>query len=93
MAGQAEPCYSDRIAAASAAVADLVNGIPQGSKIAVRDFLDEVSGRKKGREVRLRVSRVLCRWDCGWAEAASAVSAVNHNLVTNNQVFRIQHST
>ncbi|MGO9571052.1 MAG: O-antigen ligase family protein [Desulfomonilaceae bacterium] len=62
MAGQAEPWSPDRMAAERAAVADLVHGMPQGSKIAVRDFFDEVSGRKKGRELRLRVSRVLLDW-------------------------------
>jgi hypothetical protein len=47
------------MAAARYAIADLENWVPQGSKIAIRDFFDEVSGRKKGRELRLRVSRVL----------------------------------
>jgi hypothetical protein len=62
MAGQTEPWSPNCIAAERDAVADLVNGVPQGSKIAVRDFFDEVSGRKKGRELRLRVSRVLLDW-------------------------------
>ena len=62
MAGQTEPWSPNRMAAARDAIADLVNRVPQGSKIAIRDFFDEVSGGKKGRELRLRVSRVLLDW-------------------------------
>jgi hypothetical protein len=53
------------MAAARDAVADLVNGMPQDTGIAIKDFFGEVSGRKKGRELRLRMSRVLCGCDCG----------------------------
>ena len=62
MVGQTELWSPDRMAAARDAFAGLVRGMPQGSKIAIRDFFDEVSGRKKGRELRLRVSRVLSDW-------------------------------
>ncbi len=62
MASQAEPWSPDRMAAARDAVSDLVRGMPQGSKFAIRDFFDEVSARRKGRELRLQVSRVLLHW-------------------------------
>jgi O-antigen ligase len=62
MTEQAEPWSPNRMAAAGDAVADLVKGLPKGSKIAMRDFFDEVSARRKGREIRLQVSRVLSDW-------------------------------
>jgi hypothetical protein len=62
MSKRAEPWSPDRLSAARHVVADLVKGMPQGSKIAIRDFFDEVSGRKKGREIRLRVSQVVVDW-------------------------------
>jgi hypothetical protein len=60
--GQTEPWSPNRMAATRDVIADLENRLPQGSKIAIRDFFDEVSERKKGRELRLRVSRVLLDW-------------------------------
>jgi O-antigen ligase len=62
MAEQAEPWSPNRMAAAGDAIADLAKGLPKGSKIAMRDFFDEVSARRKGREIRLQVSRVLSDW-------------------------------
>ena len=49
-------------AAACDAIADLENRAHQGPGTSIRDFLDKVSGGKKGRELRLRVSRVLLDW-------------------------------
>jgi O-antigen ligase len=62
MAGKAEPWSPNRMAAALDAVADLVKGMPKGSKIAMRAFFDDVPARRKGRELRLQVSRVLSDW-------------------------------
>ncbi len=62
MVGEVEPWLPDRTAAARYAAADLANAMPHGSKIAVRDFFNEISGRKKGRELKLRVSRVVLDW-------------------------------
>jgi hypothetical protein len=78
MAGQNEPWSPNCMAAERDAVADLVNGVPQGSKIAVRDFFDEVSGRKKGRELRLRVSRVLL----DWSDARTKELGTSLNLIS-----------
>jgi hypothetical protein len=55
MAGQNQPWSPNRTASARDAVADLVNRVPKGSKIAIRNFFDEVSGRNKGRELWLEL--------------------------------------
>lgn len=93
MAKEAPPGSQTRLATAVNFASGLAGLIPDNALVALRSFSGEVFGRKDGRTMPLRVSRILYPWDRGSILAAQGRDeATFEDTGRNNLCAAVIHS-
>jgi hypothetical protein len=92
MAQETPPWRQSRLSAATEFASALARRVPQNAFLALRSFSGEIAGRKEGRTVPLRVSRLLCQWNRGPSKSMTIGSEIHEEAGKNNLCAAVLHS-